>query len=68
MGKVTANRDTGKKALAKKQLVSAKVDAAIIQLDAFIDNDSPTNAETLAHVKFQARLLRRILNYLRSTT
>ena len=61
MGKIVVN-DRGEQLLAGRQLIRQKILAAIVTLDSFIDNTSPSNAEILAQVKFQARLLKKILN------
>lgn len=65
MGKITINTEMGKQQVANKELLTAKVDAAIAQLTAYIDNPAPTNTETLEQVRFQAQLLKKILNFLR---
>ena len=65
MGKIIANRNEAKSVLAQKELTGSRVDNAVNQLEAFIDNENPTNAQVIAQIKLQARILRFILLFLR---
>ncbi len=65
MGEIRVTRASGKQTRSNATFKAAKIDAAINILETFIENDSPSNAETLAQVKFQARILENLLNKLR---